>query len=135
MVRLGWAVAVFTVITVTGLGEWAANGFRFEREGTVSYGDCREQVAAKRTDGMFSTFTCNTQTTKAGSSMGGLCVRVRTADNGTCTQALLYLKPPAIRCPDSKPYLGRDDRCYEGSSEGPGAVWAGSPEKNPNPFR
>lgn len=129
---VGWTLIAFVVIgMIFAAGDFGTKTlFGGESRGTVRYSDCRA-VIQTGPDGWTAhlhRFICAEQLTRSGRSMGGDCAYVELTDDGTCTAAYVYTKPPAETCPASAPYLGADDKCYAtlDTGNGGGQVYAPS---------
>ena len=104
-------------------------GFMFlfggEREGTVSYSDCRQMVQLQpdTLQQYYKKFTCSYSKTQSGKIMSGECVHVSN-DNAflgnthSCATAFVYQKEQDPACKNDfkdgifYPYLGYNDNCY-----------------------
>lgn len=119
-----FGLAVFLIICAAiflwGFGDGLNSG---EREGTVSYEDCREKIPMTEQTAsfkkMYQSFTCEYDKTEKGRIRGGTCVHIEYEKNQGCKAAYIYKKLQDKVCTDPKfPQLGVDDRCYPGLPAG-----------------
>lgn len=110
------------VLIIVGLILWGIYSLLGwgEREGVVSYEDCRQiiNLPSDTWEKYYHTFTCSYRKTQSGLIMDGMCVRIENdrslfSTSHTCATAYIYEKKQEGNCKDPQyPYMGYDDKCY-----------------------